>query len=55
MDISLLNDLGQVIYVARLDEHNSLEISVADLPSGIYFVTGQNDQELIKQKVIVTK
>ena len=53
--LSLMNELGQLIRTFKLDESNSHEFLVTDLPGGVYFVAGQNDSQLIKQKIVVTK
>jgi|GEM_PF-1036872 len=55
VSLALLNDLGQVIRVFKLDETNAHSIHVSDLPAGVYFLNGQNTSQLIRQKVVVTK
>jgi hypothetical protein len=53
--VSLLNNLGQIVDSFVLNKNNHFEISVKELPSGIYFVIGKNDDLLIKKKIIVTR
>lgn len=55
MDVTLLNDLGQVVNYYRLDEKNNYQVAISDLPGGIYFVSGSNEAQNLKQKLIVTK
>ncbi|PBQ33118.1 hypothetical protein CNR22_15465 [Sphingobacteriaceae bacterium] len=53
--LQIINDIGQVVKTLNLEERNSREISVQDLPAGIYFLVGQANTKEIKQKIIVTK
>lgn len=55
MALALLNDMGQLIRVIKLDEINSYSLSIYDLPAGVYFLSGQSNSQLTRQKVIVTK
>jgi hypothetical protein len=55
IELNIVNGLGQVVRVLKLNDDNAHELSVGDLPGGIYFLAGQNSSELIKQKIVVTK
>jgi hypothetical protein len=55
LHLKLLNELGQVVRVISLTEFNEYTVEVADLSSGIYFLTGINEGLSIKQKIIVNK
>jgi len=55
IELTLTNDLGQAIRFLKLTDDNAHESQVSDLSSGIYFITGQNNFQVIKQKIIVTK
>jgi hypothetical protein len=54
ISLSLLNELGQTLRTFELDESNSYEVPVSELPGGIYFIVGQQDLR-IKQKIVITK
>jgi hypothetical protein len=55
MELTLTNELGQEIKFIKLDESNSYRASVADLAEGIYFISGRNSQQVVRQKIIVSK
>lgn len=49
--LRVTNELGQVVLMLHLDADNNRKVSVENLPSGIYFISG----ERIHTKVIVQK
>ncbi len=53
--LTLVNELGQIVRTIIISGSNDHEVSVTDLPKGIYFISGQNNAVQIYQKVIVTK
>ena len=55
VSLTLINELGQTVKTIELTEANNYKLSVTDLAKGIYFVSGQKDNELIRQKIVVTK
>lgn len=55
ISLSISNELGQVVKTVVLSATNNHEAVVDDLRSGVYFVTGNNNAILVKQKVIISK
>jgi Secretion system C-terminal sorting domain len=53
--ISILNELGQLIKVIELDGNNGHKVSINEFANGIYFVTGNQGGQIIRQKIIVAK
>lgn len=51
--IALRNQLGQVIRFIELNSGNEYKVSVSDLAKGLYYITGQNNNQRIGQKIIV--
>jgi Secretion system C-terminal sorting domain len=48
-----VNSLGQVVKQVSLSSKNNYSAEVIDLPSGIYFVTGQKNNLKVTKKIIV--
>jgi hypothetical protein len=55
IEVKLVNGLGQVVREFSLSEHNSRSVSVADLAPGVYFITAQQGDKLVNEKVIINK
>ncbi|MES2566543.1 MAG: LamG-like jellyroll fold domain-containing protein [Bacteroidota bacterium] len=55
LNLNLTNALGQVIQTIQLNDLNNHEMNIDMLSNGVYFITGQNNNKSVKQKVIVTK
>jgi hypothetical protein len=53
--LKIINELGQVVRTVSLNEGNSHEASVGELAAGIYFISGQKDELIIKQKIVVAR
>ncbi len=53
--VNLVNELGQTVQFLTLNNANNYMVLIENLPAGIYFVTGQNNQQAMKQKVVITK
>ena len=53
--ISIINQTGQTIRQLSLAKANDFTITVSDLSEGIYFVVGQNDRGIFRQKVVISK
>jgi len=52
---SIMNELGQTIKQIQLNSSNNYTINIDNLNNGIYFVVGYNNNEIVKQKIIVSK
>lgn len=55
IELSIVNELGQIVRTVSLNSTNRYEVNIANLSNGIYFVTGQSNGQVIKQKIIVAK
>jgi hypothetical protein len=55
LKVIVLNELGQTIRITELNDENNFVNNLFDLPSGIFFVIGQNQNQKIVTKIIVTK
>ncbi len=53
MNLSILNNAGQLVKTISVTAANNYKVSVNDLPNGIYFITSSDNN--IKQKIVVTK
>ncbi len=53
--LNITNDLGQLVKTIVLSESNGHQTMVNDLQNGIYFVYGNNNNIIVKQKVVVMK
>jgi hypothetical protein len=51
--VQVLNELGQLLRVVELNEHNQRQVQISDLPKGIYFIQGENANGNLKHKLIV--
>ena len=50
----IINELGQTIQAVKLNSNNNYNITAKELSNGIYFIFGLNNNQLIKQKIVVT-
>jgi hypothetical protein len=55
MEVTIANEFGQVVRSFNLSEENGYEINIIDLPNGMYIVSGQNENHVLKQKIIVNQ
>ena len=55
LDLSIVNELGQVIRTIKLSAQNDHTLQVTDLANGVYFIVGQNSDLKINQKIIIAK
>jgi hypothetical protein len=55
ISVKLINQIGQEIRVINLSSQNDHKVSVSDLPSGVYFIVGQNQTEKLNQKIVITR
>ncbi len=51
----LVNELGQTVKNFSLNQSNDYKVEIKNIPVGIYFVTGQNESEIIRGKIIVAR
>lgn len=52
---TLINELGQEVRVFELNEANNFSVNVTDLVDGMYFVYGVNNNEIVREKIVITK
>ena len=55
MNLSIVNNLGQVVNEISINSSNNYKASVSNLANGIYFVVGKNNDQVIKTKIVVSK
>jgi len=55
MQLSLINELGQVIQELNFSEENQYQQKIQGLSSGIYFIKGVHNGSSIMNKLVVTK
>jgi hypothetical protein len=55
LTLQLLNAVGQQLKVVTLNESNQRELRIKDLPSGVYFLVGENKDGKVNQKIVVSK
>jgi hypothetical protein len=49
----LTNELGQSIQTIKLSAANNFNVQLSELPNGIYFLSGKNNDVMITQKIVV--
>ncbi len=55
INLSIINSLGQIVGIFKLSESTVKEITVSDLPTGIYLITGEAGGLKVTKKIIVEK
>ena len=55
LKLTIMNELGQAVESVSITENNSYTTSVDHLPSGIYFIVGQDDTQIVKKKLIIIR
>jgi hypothetical protein len=53
--LNIVNAIGQVVSVIDISDENKKEVNVSNLPNGIYFITGQNQNLKVNKKIIVER
>lgn len=53
LHLKLINELGQVVRHFELNAFNEHQVQIAELAKGIYFIAGENNQAVTRQKIIV--
>jgi len=52
---TIMNESGQQIQLFELNSGNKFTINIEDLSNGIYFIVGFNNDQMIRQKVVVAQ
>jgi hypothetical protein len=55
IQLSISNELGQVVKLIELNQTNKHQVEIADLANGIYFVTGITNKTFVKEKIVINK
>ena len=55
MTLFMSNALGQVVETILLSPNNKNEVTVSNLPTGIYFISGQSNGKKLSRKIVVEK
>ncbi|MCZ8286479.1 MAG: T9SS type A sorting domain-containing protein, partial [Bacteroidia bacterium] len=55
MTLSLINHIGQVVKTVSLNASNHYKADISNLANGLYSIIGEDRQQLIKQKIVVSK
>jgi hypothetical protein len=55
LTLQLLIAVGQQLKVVTLNDSNQRELRIKDLPSGVYFLVGENKDGKVNQKIVVSK
>jgi hypothetical protein len=55
MNLSIVNNLGEIVKQVSFNAANNYKASISNLANGIYFIVDQNNDQPIKQKIIVAK
>ena len=54
LQLKLINELGQLVTFIDLNATNQHKANIANLPAGVYFITGQFENQKITHKVVIT-
>jgi len=55
MTLFMSNALGQVVETILLSPNNKNEVTVSNLPTGIYFISGQSNGKKLSRKIVVDR
>jgi hypothetical protein len=55
LDINIVNQFGQIVTTASLNETNGRQLTLTSLANGVYFIVNKNSQQKINQKIVVIK
>ncbi|MBL7930443.1 MAG: T9SS type A sorting domain-containing protein [Bacteroidia bacterium] len=55
LKLTLTNELGQVVKTLEFEGMDKEQVSVSELPKGVYFIIGENNGNKISRKVIVVQ
>ncbi|MES2679965.1 MAG: T9SS type A sorting domain-containing protein [Bacteroidota bacterium] len=53
--LNMVNALGQVVNTMNLSEGNRKEVTVSNLPGGIYFISGEANGKKVNKKIVVER
>ena len=54
-EITIVNQLGQIMFSDFLNETNNRQITLFNLANGVYFIVSKGNERKINQKVVVIK
>jgi hypothetical protein len=54
-EYTVVNELGQAVRHFKLNNSNNYTATIENLSNGIYFVTGNSNNNVVRQKIVVTK
>ena len=55
VELDLINELGQVVKKLKVINGDTNKVSANDLPSGIYYLSGEKNGVIVRQKLIINK
>jgi hypothetical protein len=53
LELNVINGLGQVVKALSLNGSNNYEVSVSELPAGVYFITGKSGHQQLSKKIVI--
>src|SRR5690606_18383996 len=53
--LSLINELGQMVRIIKLDDHNRHTVNLQGLAPGIYFLNGRQQNTIVAEKIVIQK
>jgi hypothetical protein len=53
-DFNLMNSIGQVVQIIKLNASNNLRFELTGLTAGIYFLTGSVNGDYVTERIVVT-
>jgi len=53
VNLKIINELGQVIKIISADKDKMNTVDMRDFAKGIYFIVGDNDRAMVRQKFII--
>jgi hypothetical protein len=55
LKLKMLNSLGQIVKTIVVGENNIHVMDITEMSNGIYFIVAEDQHQLLKQKIILTK
>jgi len=55
INLNIINGLGETVSKISLSAASEQKINLNDLPSGVYFIIGENQNGIVRQKILITK
>jgi hypothetical protein len=53
-DFVIQNEMGQIVRSFKLNNDNAMKINITGLTSGLYFIIGMHEGQVVTQKILVT-